>query len=245
MSGQGPASHMSNIHPQLPLGFEPGEIFTFDSLVTGNNAVMVDTVRKLAHLDGEAQAFVWGESGAGKSHLLQAACNYTARQQSTVCYLGHDEISQYQPAILDGLEQLDLVCLDDLDRWLDNADWQLALFDLINRIREAGHCLVMASAMAPDASFARLPDLKTRLGWGPVFQMHTLDDEHKYQALQYRASQNGLEMPEAVARYLVQRYPRDMFGLFQRLAVLDQAAMSAQRKLTIPLVRSVFEQESG
>jgi DnaA family protein len=73
-----------------------------------------------------------------------------------------------------------------------------------------------------------------------VFQLQQLSDKEKFQALHYRARQSGLELPQNVADYLMQRYPRDMFGLFQRLAILDKAAMATQRRLTIPLVKSVF-----
>ena len=228
------------IHPQLPLGFVPGELYTFDSLVTAGNPVLVETARQLAQGDGERQLFLWGESGSGKSHLLQACCNHAARHGLTVCYLTRNELEGQQADMFEGLEQLDLVCLDDVDQWLGDADWQVALFSLINRVRDAGHRLVMASSIAPDVSFVTLPDLRSRLAWGPVFQLHTLSDENKNTALRYRAGQNGLELPENVADYLIQRYPRDMFGLFERLAELDKAAMAAQRRLTIPLVKSVF-----
>ena len=228
------------IHPQLPLGFEPGELFTFDSLVAGSNPVLVDIARQLAQGEGETQLFIWGEAGAGKSHLLQAGCNHAARRGLTVCYLTCNEIAGQQVDMFEGLEQLDLVCLDDVDQWLHEADWQFALFSLINRVRDGGHRLMMASSIAPDASFVTLPDLRSRLAWGPVFQLHTLSDEDKNEALRYRAGQNGLELPKNVADYLIQRYPRDMFGLFERLAVLDKAAMATKRRLTIPLVKSVF-----
>jgi DnaA family protein len=70
--------------------------------------------------------------------------------------------------------------------------------------------------------------------------MQPLTDAEKYQALRFRAGQSGLELPQNVADYLMQRYPRDTFGLFERLAMLDKASMATQRRLTIPLVKSVF-----
>ena len=229
-------------HPQLPLGFEPGELFTFESFVAGDNTVATGLARQLATGDGEQQIYFWSDAGMGKSHLLQASCNLAARQQQTVCYLTQNEIKAQTADMFDGLEQVELTCLDDIDSWLTNDDWEEALFDLINRIRENNNRLMMASAKPPEA-FVRLPDLRTRLAWGPVFQLHTLTDREKYQALSYRARQSGLELPEHVADYLMQRYPRDMFGLFERLEVLDRASMAMQRRLTIPLIKSVFGAE--
>jgi len=237
------------IHPQLPLGFEPGELFTFDSFVAGKNSVAVGLAHQVAKSghkisgEGEQQLYFWGKSGLGKSHLLQASCNLAAKNQHTVCYLTQAEISGQSVDIFDGLEQIDLICLDDIETWLVGPAWETALFDLINRVRENNSCLMLASAYSPDENFVKLPDLRSRLSWGPVFHLQDLSDKEKYQALSYRAMQSGLELPENVADYLMQRYPRDMFGLFERLAVLDKASMAMQRRLTIPLVKSVFAEE--
>ncbi len=230
-------------HPQLPLGFEPGELFTFDSFVAGNNIVAAGLARQTALGNGENQLYFWGESGRGKSHLLQACCNLAAKNHQTVCYLTQAEIKNQSTAMFDGLEQLELICLDDIDTWLVDAAWEAALFDLINRVRENNNRLIMGSSHPPEEAFVKLPDLRSRLSWGPVFQLQELSDKEKYQALRYRARQNGLELPENVADYLMQRYPRDMFGLFERLAVLDKASMAMQRRLTIPLLKSVFSEE--
>jgi len=228
------------IHPQLPLGFEPGELFTFDSFVAGSNSVAVGLAHQAALGKGEKQLYFWGAAGLGKSHLLQASCNLAAKNQRTVCYLTQAEISGQSAEIFDGLEQVELICLDDIETWLLDATWETALFDLINRVRENHSCLMLASAHLPDENLVNLPDLRSRLSWGPVFHLQDLSDKEKFQALSFRARQNGLELPENVADYLMQRYPRDMFGLFERLAVLDKASMAMQRRLTIPLVKSVF-----
>lgn len=230
----------SSVHPQLPLGFEPGELFTFESFVAGNNSVATGLAQKTAVGEGEKQLYFWGDRGLGKSHLLQASCNLAAKNRRTVCYLTQAEILNQSVEIFDGLEQLELICLDDIETWLTDKTWEIALFDLINRVRESNHCLMLASAHPPDEAFVKLPDLRSRLSWGPVFQLQSLSDKEKFQALRYRANQSGLDLPENVADYLMQRYPRDMSGLFERLAVLDRASMAMQRKLTIPLLKSVF-----
>lgn len=229
------------LHPQLPLGFEPGELFTFDSYVPGSNTVMTSLAQQMAGGEDEQQLYIWGQHGMGKSHLLQASCHIAAKNHLTVCYLTKSELENQSADIFDGLEQVELICLDDVELWLTDSVWEEALFDLINRLRETRHRLIMASTSPPDDGFITLPDLLSRLQWGPVFQIQPLSDDEKYMALRFRARQNGLELPKNVADYLMQRYPRDMFGLFERLAMLDKASMAMQRRLTIPLIKSVFD----
>ncbi len=230
------------IHRQLPLAFEPGELFTFDSFVAVGNAVAVSLAQQTALGKGENQLYFWGESGLGKSHLLQASCNLAAKNQQTVCYLRQAEIAGQSADMFDGLEQLELICLDEIETWLNSAAWEAALFGLINRVRANNNRLIMASTQPPDEAFVILPDLRSRLSWGPVFQLQSLSDKEKYQALRFRARQNGLELPENVANYLMRHYPRDMFGLFERLALLDKASMAMQRRLTIPFLKSVLSE---
>ncbi len=241
------------LHPQLPLGFEPDELFTFESFVAGDNTVAVELAQQAALGKGEKQLYFWGGSALGKSHLLQAVCNLAANNKRTVCYLTQVEIAAHfqsqaeskaqASSIFEGLEQIDVICLDDVELWLRGHDCEVALFDLINRVREKNGHLIMASDNPPDEGFVKLPDLRSRLSWGPVFQLQKLSDGEKYQALRFRAQQSGLELPENVATYLMTHYPRDMFGLFERLAILDKASMVMQRRLTVPLVKSVFSQD--
>ncbi|MDH5611469.1 MAG: DnaA regulatory inactivator Hda [Gammaproteobacteria bacterium] len=240
-----PSSKVSTSFRQLPLHFGVRDVLSFDTLVAGSNAVAVGIVQQCALGEGEKQVYIWsphGEGkGGGKSHLLQAACHQAAQNQRTVCYLPVREIINLSVDVLDELEQLDLVCLDDIELMAQLPDWEEALFDLINRMRESGNSLLLAASSSPEAIAVKLPDLRSRLAWGPVFQLQALSDDGKREALRTRAGQRGLEMPDNVAEYLMRHYPRDLFGLFERLELLDTAAMAMQRRLTVPFVKSVLE----
>jgi DnaA-homolog protein len=225
---------------QLPLEFAPRDEFTFDSFIAADNTIAVELVRQMALGEGERQMLLWAGAGSGKSHLLQAACNLAAGRHSAVCYLPAAQFVDYDSGIFDALEQLQLICIDDIHMLLRSAQWEEALFDLINRVREAGSALLLASAVAPDAMNVRLPDLRSRLAWGPVFRLHDMDDEAKLAALRQRAQQRGLELDEPVAEYLLRRYPRDLLSLLEKLDQLDVASMALQRRLTIPFVKSVL-----
>lgn len=235
---------MQQPYQQLPLTFEPRERYTFDAFVCGPNQLAVDLVRTMACGEGETQILIWADEGNGKSHLLQAACNLASQSRMTVCYLPTMEIVGQSAQIFEGLEQLDMVCIDDIDAIMQSAAWEEALFDLINRIRDAGKRILLAASTSPESSLIKLVDLRSRLGWGPVFHLLELDDQGKIEALQKRADQFGLEMTDNVANYLLTHYPRDLFDLFERLDHLDKASMAMQRRLTIPFIKSVLEAET-
>ncbi|MDH5407484.1 MAG: DnaA regulatory inactivator Hda [Gammaproteobacteria bacterium] len=218
---------------QLPLALQLRETATFDNFVASGNEQLVHA---LTDLD-EKYIFIWGEESTGKSHLLQALCHQATQQSQTTAYIpfGHTDISH--PDILMGLENMHLVCLDDVHWCAGKDDWELALFNLFNAVREAKTRLIITARAAPNHLNIKLADLVSRLNWGAVFQINLLNDIDKIKVLQERAQQQGLELSSDVASFLLKRHPRDMASLFSLLQQLDQASMAAQRKLTIPFVR--------
>jgi DnaA family protein len=142
------------------------------------------------------------------------------------------------PQMLEGMEQMALLALDDVERLAGNREWEQALFHLYNRMRDAGHRMIVAGNAAPAALGITLPDLLSRLGWGPVYQLQTLNDSEKAAALRMRARQRGMDLSGEVADYLLHHASRDMHDLFALLERLDEGSLAAQRKLTIPFVRT-------
>ncbi|MGL5364634.1 MAG: DnaA regulatory inactivator Hda, partial [Plesiomonas shigelloides] len=139
------------------------------------------------------------------------------------------------------MEHLALVCIDNIELIAGDPEWELAIFDLYNRIREQGRTrLLIAGDQAPRQLNLTLPDLASRLDWGQIYKLYPLADEDKLQALQARARLRGFEMPEDVGRFLLKRLSRDMRTLFDTLDKLDHASIAAQRKLTIPFVKEIL-----
>ena len=228
---------------QLPLGIKLRDEATFDSYFSGPNAPLLAVLQALAdpaQAPEESCVYIWGARGSGRSHLLQAACHRMAEAGALAMYLPMAEVMDHGPQLLDGMEELDLLCLDDLEVLAGNADWEEALFHIYNRIQQRQGRLLMAASAAPRALGCHLPDLVSRLGWGLVFQMQSLDDEGKQQMLKMRAERRGLHLPDEVARYILSRGARGMGELFAALEQLDQASLQAQHRLTIPFVKRVM-----
>lgn len=192
--------------------------------------------------------YLWGSTGTGKTHLLQAACHQAVLLDSSraaaVVYLPLTQALQtdpLDPAMLEGLEHLALICIDDIQAIAGQPQWETALFHLYNRIRAHGARCIIAGNSGPHGVGLHLPDLVSRLCWGQVLHLNVLDDEAVIGALQLRARHRGLELPEEAARFLWRHYPRDMTSLFALLERLDRDALAAQRKLTIPFVKTFMQ----
>ena len=155
-------------------------------------------------------------------------------------YLPLAEVVEYGPALLDNLEQCELVCLDDLDAVAGRSDWEEALFHLFNRLRDSGRRLLLAASSSPRELPVQLADLQSRLTLALVFQLQSLSDEDKLRALQLRASRRGLHLSDEVGRFILTRGERSMSALFDLLERLDQASLQAQRKLTIPFLKETL-----
>lgn len=228
------------MNQQLPLGLKLRASARFENFVAGDNQELVDQLQQLARGEGERFFLCHGAEGLGKTHLLQAVCHLAASRGSSAGYLSLNDAVALTPHVLEGWEQFDLVSLDDVHVIAGRSNWEEALFHLYNRIRDREGCLVVSTRQAPPQCGFELQDLVSRLGWGLTYQVTPLDDSQRLQALQLRARQRGCEIPDETGRFLMRRMPRDMPVLFDMLDRLDEASLVAQRRLTVPFVKSVL-----
>ena len=221
---------------QLPLGITLKPAVDFSSYILGRNGEAVARLR----LNQDPFIYLWGSPGCGKSHLLQAVCREQSELDNPCAYVPLAKIAELQPAMLEGLEGMEMVCLDDLEQLAGSEDWELALFNLFNQLRERNARLLVAANLPPAQLPVRLPDLASRLSWGPCYHLSALDDAGRLELLIRHAQQRGLELSSDTASFLLQRIPRDMHNLTRVVEQLDQASLAAQRRLTIPFVREVL-----
>ncbi len=222
----------------LNIGLDTGT--GFDNFVPGDNTQILTELRQASAGEGEPFVYLWGGPATGKSHLLHAACRLADEQGRRAAYLPLAMVTELAPAVLDGLEQMDLVCLDDIQQAAGSPAWEEALFHLFNRLKEQGVTLLASAAQSPSALPLQLPDLRSRLASGVTFRLTELDDETKAQALMEDARQRGMELSPETASYILKHHPRDMGSLRTFMDQLDRATLAAQRKATIPFVRELL-----
>ena len=186
----------------------------------------------------------WGPEGSGRTHLLSAIGN--AAQQLGLEYF---PLTPNEPITWIRLEEsLSALCVsdkpsaitvDDVDR-LDER-MVASLFRILNAIQgsKAVHILMVGNA-APGALRLR-EDLRTRLGWGLMFQTHLLSDDEKIEALQQAAQARGLVLSPEVLPWLLNRFYRDMPNLMALIDALDAYSLETKRAVTLPLVRELLQ----
>jgi DnaA-homolog protein len=226
---------------QLALNLCLKDAATFANFFVGTNKQLINILKNLHKDNSPSFIYLWGNHGIGKSHLLSALCQSFSEHGLVAAYLPLEDAKQLDPQIFEDLEKLDLLCIDDLDLIAGNRLWEENVFHCFNKIIEYRKRIVITANAAPLALPLVLPDLKSRMSGGLVFEAHALSDEEKIAGLILRAKLRGLELTETVAQFLLYHYPRDTKSLFATLDQLDKAALTAQRKLTIPFVKNVLQ----
>lgn len=214
---------------QLLLGIAPEWIPTLENFVAGRNEELLAALNHAlaaAAAAGGRGLYVWGEAGSGKSHLLQATVERARASGLAAVYASGAVPDAAQVVAVDNVEEL------------DDAG-QIALFALYNRQRENGGMLLVSGTQAP-AFLPLRDDLRTRLGWGLIYQVHALSDAEKEQALRQHAKARGFELPQEVTTYLLRHGRRDLPALLATLDALDEHCMRLKRAASVPLLKEVM-----
>lgn len=227
---------------QLILPIQPPDANTFENFYTSaNNSVLLQCLHNFSLKKGEPYIYLWGNPGAGSTHLLHACCHAAQKRGLSVAYLPLGALKKNSsPEIFHGLETVDMVCVDELESIAGDRLWQEALFHFYNRLQEQMHYLLVAAKSIPKGLDFSLQDLVSRLASGILLQVRELNDSERLLALQQRARLRGLEFSDEVGQFLLLRLPRQSNELFAALEQLDSATLSLKRKLTIPLVKTIL-----
>jgi DnaA family protein len=230
--------HPGQLHLPIALIREP----TLADYRPGPNAEALAAVEALASGTGEPYIYLFGASSTGKTHLLHGACQAAIKLTRTAQYIPLGQ-SGLLPSIFDDLETRDILAIDDVQAIADKADWEVALFDLFNRSRAHGCALLIAGCAAPDALGLGLPDLCSRLQWGPRYCLLPLSDADCEQLLMQIAAELGMRLGRDTARFIMNNSARDPGSLVALIERVDQVSLREQRQPSIPLVRRVMRGE--
>jgi DnaA-homolog protein len=221
---------------QLTLGMALKAQHTFERFIVGSNQELLFMLQNLNHSFIDKGLYLWGEAGAGRTHLLQACCHAYSAQGRAVMYLS---AATADPACLESLTHLSLIALDDVELVIGDARWERALYCLYNQLTE-GTCLLITSSLPVAKLPVMLPDLRSRMSALVCYQVHGVNDVDKRAVLKAQAMDRGLRLSDQVLDYLFVHYDRGMVNQIAILDKLDHLSMVHKRAITIPLIKSVF-----
>jgi len=215
---------------------------SFDTFRLGQNAVACQILYQwLEHSSPFASFYVWGARGCGKTHLLQAACRRVSERGGLSAYLPLADLLALPVDVLEGLDNMDLVCLDDLQTIAGIDSWEHAIFNLYHLLSENNIPLLLAANVPPN-QLNVLADLMSRFNQGGVYQLETLSETDQNELLQSYAAELGLVLPDVVAHFLIKHHT-DLKAMIDGLEQLDGLASGKKRRLTLHFVKDALNLE--
>ncbi len=221
---------------QLPLTFPLRQKATYEGFFKGNNAELLDRLLGLFDEAGFGILWLWGTIGVGRSHLLQASCHLASDRNLKAAYL---PAAEWQNELADTVAfgDFDLVCIDDLNLWLEANTQQAPLMALYQELFRNQAKFVVAADKPPGQFHYQFADLASRFQAAHTYEVVGLNDEDKTAFLKQQALARGLTLDDGVLQFLFSRVARDLPGLIALLDRLDHRAMARQRRITIPFIR--------
>ena len=225
---------------QLVLDFGAPAEGRFEDFWTGNNVQLVARLSALASHSMPAFLVIWGEARSGKSHLAHALCEACSQQHRRAILIDGQQRAHLHPAMLEGLAEVDVIVIDNIDSFAGDPAWEEALFHLYNQAQVSGSSWVVTLQTPPLHSAFRLADLKSRLCACETYRLHALSDQDKGEWLRQLARRRSFDLEPECCDYILHRSARDLPTLMQIVNALDAASLAAKRTVTVPFIKQVM-----
>ena len=232
------------------------ERYIFDHFVIGkSNELAAAAAHAVAQAPGKVYnpLFIYGETGLGKTHLMQAIAHEILRDEpgSRITYLGTEQFTNELVAAIQNrttgefrrrFRETDLLLVDDIHFLRGKESTQEEFFHTFNALYEAGRQIVLTSDRPP----SEIPGLEARLvsrfQWGMVADIEPPDLEHRIAILREKAALDHLEMtlPEEVIRFIAENVRSSVRELEGSIIKLLAYASLKHQEITIDLAREAL-----
>ena len=207
---------------------------------SGNETLIKELKNLLFGVRTRPILYLWGESGSGKTHLLNACCLAAGKRLKPGIYVSlpgqsDDKLDELIPVAANTI-----LCVDDIDTIAGLENAQVKILSLYESTIQNSGALIVSGSAPPGKINLELKDLESRLSYGGVYHVHPLDEEQKQQALRRQAKSRGFYLDEKVIAFIMSHCDRDTRSLFALLDKLDHASLRAHRKITIPFLKTLL-----
>lgn len=217
---------------QLILPYQKNIKKKFDSFFCDNekNDQIVENIKNIFDSQNN-QIYIWGDKSFGKSHLLYAACNYFGEKNKKCVYLPLSENKKFEPDILDGFDNYDLVCIDNIDLIFQKEDWEYSFFVLINKTLDKSKKIIFTSSSSLALNNINLKDFHSRLSSSLIFMINSPNDTTKENILKRVILEKEYNINIDICEYLLKRKDRDIDSLLKIIDKIGNYSLSTNKKI--------------
>ena len=225
---------------QLALQIQINERASLDNFfISKNNNKAIQILKNiLERSNNGAQIFIDDLGSNGKSYLLQAICNDFSNSNNSTIYVPMQEAINLEPSILEGVNDLSLICLDDIDLINNQRDWELALFNLINECYEKDCFLLLSGSID---KLEVIPDLISRIKKMEILRLKAIDDDELLRATQSISKNLNIEISDKNMNYLINNSRRDIKTVFGTLSQLEKESLERKKSIGLNLIKEVIQ----
>ena len=225
---------------QLALQIQINERASLDNFfISKNNNKAIQILKNiLERSNNGAQIFIDDLGSNGKSYLLQAICNDFSNSNNSTIYIPMQKAINLEPSILEGINDLNLICLDDIDLISNQRDWELALFNLINECYEKDCFLLLSGSID---KLEVIPDLISRIKKMEILRLKAIDDDELLRATQSISKNLNIEISDKNMNYLINNSRRDIKTVFRTLSQLEKESLERKKSIGLNLIKEVIQ----
>ena len=229
---------MSEPSGQMPLAFKNTQVKTFKDFILGKNVALIDSLDSFTR-SNETLLYIWGESGSGKTHVLQATINLlNTRDKSAVLLKPKDLLDRQKVSLI---AMFDFICIDDTHKIAGDESLEESLFFWINEVKQARKKIILAGQLSNKSPNWKLPDLCSRLQSGRTHELLSLGRVEVLRVFSNIAKQKGITLDEKVIAFLEKNCPMNLSFLCSLLTKLDEITLVEKKQVTIPLIKKILK----
>ena len=188
--------------------------------------------------DKGVQIFIDDLGSNGKSYLLQAICNDFSNPNNSSIYIPMQEAINLDPSILEGVSELNLICIDDIDLINKRRDWEIALFNLINECYEKECFLLLSGSIN---KLEAIPDLVSRIKKMETLRLEAINDDELLEATKAISKNLNIEISDKNMNYLINNSKRDIKTIFRTLSQLEKESLERKKSIGLNLIKEVIQ----
>ena len=188
--------------------------------------------------DKGVQIFIDDLGSNGKSYLLQAICNDFSNSNNSSIYIPMQEAINLDPSILEGVSELNLICIDDIDLINKRRDWEIALFNLINECYEKECFLLLSGSIN---RLEAIPDLVSRIKKMETLRLEAINDDELLEATKAISKNLNIEISDKNMNYLINNSKRDIKTIFRTLSQLEKESLERKKSIGLNLIKEVIQ----